>query len=223
MLLVHGDSAHRARDFTELKNPVEMAETVEAERPLITLLREVKEANQLRDETLGVLLAKLDDPSLPRDAKAAIRQVLAEKASPQLLVPAVAVDAEVEALELSRRTLNPAILRSRLVRINEPALSSHERLTLTLFDDETLTVLVTSKRKASGVSKNEIWQGQIEGGEGGAVTLVVGDNVMVGNVRRPGKPLVQIGYVSGNVHSLREIDESKVLPCGTLVVPDWNK
>ena len=117
--------------------------------------------------------------------------------------------------EDSEAAIKPTIVRSRLVKIDWDILAVAEDSTgrkifrggvllLNLFEDRSYTAHLYHGQASS--ENHFIWTGHIEGDTRSQVTLVVQDDVMVGNIRVSGD-LYQVRYIGGGVHVIREIDE----------------
>lgn len=110
---------------------------------------------------------------------------------------------------------NPSILRSRPVQVDFDLLANLRvgaELRFNLFEDTSFRgVLKRSERQSNdGIA----WVGQLVDVARGGFTLVVGDDVFVGNIRIAGERSFQIRYLADGVHVIREIDESGFPPCG---------
>jgi hypothetical protein len=128
---------------------------------------------------------------------------------------------EITAPRTSQQSNQPWIRRSRLAILNMSALAPNKPIELNLFDDVRLTAIFGPSKKA-GISGNEIWNGEIDGG--GVITLVVTpDGVVVGSLTVPGKHSYEIAYVSGYTHTIREVDDSKRPVCNGPIVPNTRK
>jgi hypothetical protein len=114
--------------------------------------------------------------------------------------------------------IDATVSRDRLVTIDWNAVdemdgTAHKQaagenaLTLNLFDDAIFKVVIDRSEVRS--KKSAIWLGHIEGIDKSQVTLVIEDAVMAGNIRLPGA-YFQVRYVGPNdLHSIRQIDESR--------------
>jgi len=117
--------------------------------------------------------------------------------------------------EDSEAPIDPTIVRSRLVNIawdiltvaedsSRSKIISSDVLLLNLFEDRSITAKFDNGQARS--ENHFIWNGHIEGIEESQVTIVVQDDVMVGNIRASGESY-QVRYMGEGVHVIREIDE----------------
>lgn len=114
----------------------------------------------------------------------------------------------------------PTVIRSRYVQLNLELLlnadgAPHElkaegnTLTLNLFDDVTLQVVLDRAEPAYGGGFT--WAGQVQDEPLSLVTLAVSGGVMAGTVLLPGR-VFEIGYAGNGVHAVYEIDQSAFPP-----------
>ncbi len=147
-----------------------------------------------------------------------IEQQPKDKASLQnFIAPCHSVSNQVRFLEYSRVSNDRAIVANRLVELNKQALEIGRPLQLHLFEDLTITAVFKDKSKATGISQNQIWRGEIVGEPLGTVTLVVTEgDVIIGSLQIPNRSLfIEIAYIAEKIHSIRKIDHTKHDPCGS--------
>ena len=111
----------------------------------------------------------------------------------------------------------PSAVRTRPVRVNFdlfalPALRPGDKLGFNLFDDTSLVAIFERLEVRSPSSYT--WFGRLAHEEYSSFVLVMEQGVMAASIRAPGKGLFQIGFLGAGVHVIREIDESKLHPCG---------
>jgi len=107
---------------------------------------------------------------------------------------------------------NPAVRRSRLVTLELGPVMDRDRprgqesFILNLFDDVNLIAI------KEGVQTNSpgqiVWSGRIKDAPGSLIIMVVDDGQMAGNINLMGEKY-QVRPVSGPVHVIQEIDQSK--------------
>jgi hypothetical protein len=85
-------------------------------------------------------------------------------------------------------------------------------LRFNLFDDAAFDAVFTKRIKRSPSSYT--WFGDIISEESGSFTLAVEQDVVIANIRVPGRGSYQIRYSSGQLHEVREIDANSYLACG---------
>ncbi|MCZ6816654.1 MAG: M12 family metallo-peptidase, partial [Planctomycetota bacterium] len=111
----------------------------------------------------------------------------------------------------------PSVVRTRAVRVNFDLLTplaprQGDKLRLNLFDDVSfVAIFERSKVRSPG---SYTWFGHLADEKYSSLILVVEQGVMAGSIRVPGKGVFQVGYLGSGVHVIREIDESKLPPCG---------
>ena len=98
---------------------------------------------------------------------------------------------------------HPRALRSRHVRAAAAAIAESDAIVLNLFDDTEVTARRTKLHQPR--PNAFVWQGRLEGAEGGDVTLAVTDSVVAGTAFLHGRTF-EISFAGGNVHEIREID-----------------
>ncbi|MCZ6699159.1 MAG: hypothetical protein O7D94_09540, partial [Planctomycetota bacterium] len=112
---------------------------------------------------------------------------------------------------------DPSVVRARAVRVHFDLLAllaprQGDKLRLNLFDDVSfVAIFERSKVRSPG---SYTWFGRLADEEYGSLILVVEQGVMAGSIRAPGKGVFQVGFLGAGVHVIREIDESKLPPCG---------
>jgi hypothetical protein len=123
---------------------------------------------------------------------------------------------------------DPTVSRARFVTINWKAVNGEETaptqaggetaLTLNLFDDAVFKTVLDRRELRS--RKGKVWSGRVEGMDKSQITVVTVDNVMAANIRLPGA-YFQVRYVGpGDLHSVRQVDESKFPPAGEPIAAD---
>ncbi len=129
--------------------------------------------------------------------------------------PAATNDLFLEAISpLRLGQADPSFVkRSRVAQINWQVLGAGEvqasadrekkSVGLNLFPDTSYTAWV----RQTEITRNQeiIWQGGLEGNPGSEVTLVMKDNLLVGNVSFPGGRF-QIRFLEDGLHRIREVD-----------------
>ena len=132
-----------------------------------------------------------------------------------IFTPAGSPDVSADALPRAVPS-DPTVIRSRLVRINFAPLAGadlppgDESIVLNLFDDVTLTAV---KDRLETLSEGrKVWYGHIKDRPGSYVILVFHGQSMAGNIFLP-QAQYQIRGVVGDLHSVREIDQSKFQGC----------
>jgi len=124
--------------------------------------------------------------------------------------------------------INPTVVRSRLVKIDREILAAAEDnsgrkiisgdvLLLNLFEGKSVTAHLYHGQVSS--EDHIIWTGHVDGDETSQVTLVVQDDVVVGNIRVSGE-FYQLRYVGNGVHVIHEIDEGMFPPAGEPIPVD---
>lgn len=122
----------------------------------------------------------------------------------------------------------PSIVRKRFITINHALLTSTNRFTLNMFSDTSLTAVLEQRqdrREALGPAAGDgfIWRGHIENVEQSQVTLVVGDDTVVGNIYLPDvSNHYHIGYAgdgTSDVYAVYEIDHHQI-PRGQGLIPE---
>jgi hypothetical protein len=114
------------------------------------------------------------------------------------------------------------VFRSRLVRVDwgwmhsvdgtaQGQASSTGRVVLNLFDDAVFVAVLNRREVRS--DRSFTWLGHIEGAQRSQVTLVVEDDVVVGNIR-VADLYFQVRYRDAGVHVIRQVDESRFPPDG---------
>ena len=119
--------------------------------------------------------------------------------------------------EEARASTDPTIVRTRPVRVNVdlfvPLVARRgDKLRLNLFDD--ISFVAVFERCEVRSPSSYTWFGRLANEEYSSFILVVEQGVMAANIRVPGKGVYQIGFLGAGVHVIREIDESKIPPCG---------
>ena len=115
-----------------------------------------------------------------------------------------------------------SVFRSRLVRIDWDRMRSVDgtaqsqatlsgSVVLNLFDDAVFVAVLNRREVRS--HRSFTWLGFIEGAPESQVTLVVEDDVVVGNIR-VADSYFQIRYRDAGVHVIRQMDESRFPPDG---------
>jgi hypothetical protein len=130
----------------------------------------------------------------------------------ELFVPA---DPPTPALRRS----DAAIVRSRPVRIVREVLARPERLVgrdlvIELFEDTVVSLGIERLRRRSPQAYT--LTGRVAGADRGFFALVVEENVVLANIRVPGKGSYQLQYLGQGVHAVQEMDESLQKPCGVV-------
>jgi len=128
----------------------------------------------------------------------------------------------------SEAPIDSTIVRSRSVYIDWDILAMtgdfpesdtvvSDVLSLNLFEDTAFTANLDHWEARS--ENNFTWIGHIDEDEGSQVTIVVQDDVMVGNFRVSGESY-QVRYMGEDVHVIREIDEGFFPPEGEPIPVD---
>jgi len=117
----------------------------------------------------------------------------------------------------AHRSSKPTVIRSRHGQVRIDLLSKlstrrREGLRFNLFDDAAFDAVFTKRIKRS--SSSYTWFGDIVSEESGSFTLAVEQDVVIANIRVPGRGCYQIRYSSGQLHEVREIDADSYLTCG---------
>lgn len=125
---------------------------------------------------------------------------------------------EVSQLEIEKGEA-PEIIRARLVTVNfdllggdavtEGDFQSGSTLTLNLFDD---IVFVAVLERVDIVSPGSLsWIGHLKDVEGSRVTLVVAEEVLIGDITFPGS-MYRVRYTEEGIHVIQEIDPTTFPP-----------
>jgi hypothetical protein len=125
---------------------------------------------------------------------------------------------EVSQVEIEKGQV-PEIVRARHVTILFDLLGGDTvtgsdfkpggRLTLNLFED---TLFVAVLERVDVVSPGSVsWIGHLQDVEGSRVTLVVGDEVLIGDITFPGS-MYRVRYIRDGIHVIQEIDPSTFPP-----------
>jgi len=117
----------------------------------------------------------------------------------------------------AHRSSKPSVIRSRHGQVRKDLLSklsTRQRggLRFNLFDDAAFDAVFTKRIKRSASSYT--WFGDIVSEESGSFTLAVEKDVVIANIRVPGRGCYQIRYSSGQLHEVREIDANSYFACG---------
>jgi PKD repeat protein len=121
----------------------------------------------------------------------------------RLFEPAVGLAREARNLD------HPAVVRSRLVRVDPCALAGVEVVRLNLFADVEVTAVLTRMEHRSGTQFT--WFGDLEGIPFGQAILVVEGTSLAGHVAFPGG-VYEIRDAGGGLHVVQEIDQSRFPP-----------
>jgi hypothetical protein len=164
---------------------------------------------------------KIFKPALP----AVVTAVIFLQVGIGLIAPAV--DAQHEPLFTApsgqmpaddrEAAVDPTIFRSRLVKLHPGTAAlygsqfkadpgSAEVMVLNLFDEVTVKAVIEQREVRSPTSVTSI--GHVQGVPGSSVTLVMEDGVMAGNIRTS-DGYYQVRYVAGDLHAVRQIDETR--------------
>lgn len=114
---------------------------------------------------------------------------------------------------LSMPTTNdPTVVRKRYVEINFNILPADNgnglTIGLNMFDDVHFDTKV-NKSYIANDGKSRVIEGDIDGESGSSVIIVRTDNVVSGNINTNDGESYQIRYEGDNIHSTRQIDQSK--------------
>lgn len=141
--------------------------------------------------------------------------------SNSLFFPLSQVEDRIAQREVGLCKETPWVTKSLLIKPNLKMLEVGKPLVIDIFGQQRFTVVFKSKQKASGVSTNTVWRGQIEGEKLADITLVTTANgVMSGDIRIYGKALYEIRHVTDGIHAIRQIDETKMPPFATPIIPN---
>jgi hypothetical protein len=125
---------------------------------------------------------------------------------------------EVSQVEIEKGEA-PEIIRARLVTVffdllggdavTESDFRPGSTLTLNLFED---AIYVAVLERIDIVSPGSLsWIGYLKDVEGSRVTLVVGDEVLVGDITFPGS-MYRVRYTGDDIHEIQEIDPTTFPP-----------
>ncbi len=128
------------------------------------------------------------------------------------------------------QTTSPAVIRSKLARINLPLLvrsggalqaaaagEAPSTVQLNLFNDRSLTVNIL-RTEVRGASKF-VSYGKVAGEPRSQVILSVDSGVMAASLFVPGTPPVQISYAGNGAHRITELDMNNIPGCGADDLP----
>jgi hypothetical protein len=120
------------------------------------------------------------------------------------------------------RRSDPAIVRSRPVRIVRESLARPERLVgkefiVELFEDTVVSLSIDRLRRRS--LQAYTLTGRVTGADWGFFTLVADEDVVVASIRMPGRHSYQLRYLGQGVHEVLEIDDSLDEPYEDAVTP----
>jgi hypothetical protein len=103
---------------------------------------------------------------------------------------------------------DPTVFRSQNVIVDLDVLrTAGKKLSLPLFDGEVQEVDITRTERIQ--ERGEAWHGRIAGQPLSSVTLVALERIVVGDIRLNDGRQFELRYLSGGIHSLREIDATK--------------
>lgn len=121
---------------------------------------------------------------------------------------------------------DPTVIRQRSVELAGPALvriaqdrKSPQTISMPLFDGRRVVIDVNLIEWTSDAR----WAmfGELVAPDFGWFTLVFRDGIVAANLRSPALGVYQIRYLPSGAYVLRQIDESKFLPCGTVPADDF--
>ncbi|MBW2422036.1 MAG: hypothetical protein JRH19_26105, partial [Deltaproteobacteria bacterium] len=91
-------------------------------------------------------------------------------------------------------------------------------LLLELFEDTVVSLEIERLERRSPQAYT--FTGRISGADQGSFTLVVEENVVLANIRLPGKGYYQLQYLAQGAHVIQEVDERLQKPCGVVSEPE---
>lgn len=116
---------------------------------------------------------------------------------------------------------NASVVRKRSVKVNTSLLKGLKRqggmLHFDLFEDVSFNAYFDYVIERGPNSFT--WFGDLIGDSFGTFSLAFEDDVVIANLRVPGKGLYQIKYLADGLHEIRQIDPSKLMPCGGAISP----